>query len=115
MVEPSNNRAIGLFRWMFAASLLGFAIGVVLLVCGPVLDHFRLYPNFVRRAAIFGVGLVFLSNGLLIISMLARDALEWKADRWRFSLRSVFLAMTAIAVLFGIIVILRNTLPIRGK
>ncbi len=101
MVEPSNGRTIRFLRWMFFSGIFGIGAAMALTI-----------GTFV----ISGIVLIFVSSGLIVVSFLGRDALEWKQRyRWQFSLRTLFIAITIAALFFGIIVILRQVLPIPGK
>ena len=87
------------------SGIYGFAIGFATIVAVALIGT---ETDLERMLVVFAVLLMIVSAAIFVGALIARDAVELKRRRWRFSLRSLLLWTTAVAVAFGIIAFLKT-------
>jgi hypothetical protein len=98
----SDDRLINFLSHLFKLAVVGFAIAFIALgavaLLGSPQSVFAFIVVFCVAAAVFllGIGCVML--------LATREIILWRRQQWRFSLRTLLIVTTLIAVGLGLIV-----------
>jgi hypothetical protein len=82
--------------WTFA--LFWFSFALLCAMSGVLSDHESLLSIII----VVGVLLVIASGAMYLIAIVARDAVALGHRPWRFSVRSLLIVMTLVALLLGV-------------
>jgi hypothetical protein len=110
-ITPAGDnatRSVGAFnrfgRWALAGFLFGFGIFFVSAVLIPLKGGVL----FIKGALIISGVLVMIGSATgVIVAIVARDAVASGRKPWSFTLRTMLIATTLVAVVLGLIVWLR--------
>ena len=101
----TNEQPDSVLKWLTRlgrVAAIAFAIGFVALCCVPlVFSEIEKSPEFIVILVL--VAFVFLCGIACILLFVAREMVLWKRKQWQFSLLSLLLVMTQIALAFAVL------------